>query len=242
MHTGNNFECHIIVVRIFSKLFRKDAHHVTTDYDVTDVMDELVAKMNTYSPVWAFFGLKKDNEEDDDSVICRLCRAIILVQRGNTSNLFSHLKVHHEKEHALIEKSKKKKTSAANKEDSHDTGKQITLGEAIERTKSYTHGSHQWKEVTESFAHFMPKEMIPINTVEKPGFRSMVRKLDPRYEVPSRKYFSKTALPLLYAETHERVTKELQEAEYYSVTKDLWSSDGKLEPYLAVMVHYINKE
>ena len=67
----------------------------------------------------------------------------------------------------------------------------------------------------------MAKEMIPINTVEKPGFRSMVRKLDPRYEVPSRKYFSKTVLPSFYAVTRERVTKELQEAEYYSVITDL---------------------
>ena len=179
MHTGNNFEYHIIIVRILSKLFRKHAHHVTTDYDVTDAMDELVAKKNTYSPMWAFFGLKKYNEEDDDCVICHLCRAIILVRRGNASNLFSHLKVHHKKEHASIEKSKKKKTSAANKEDSHDSGKQITLDEAIERTKPFTHGSHQWKEITESVMRFMAKEMILINTVKKPGFRSMVRKMDP---------------------------------------------------------------
>ena len=88
----------------------------------------------------------------------------------------------------------------------------------------------------------MAKEMIAINTVEKPGFRSMVRKLDPRYEVPSRKYLTKIALPSLYAEIRERVTNKLQEAEYYSVTTDLWSSTGKLEPYLAVTVHYINKE
>ena len=59
----------------------------------------------------------------------------------------------------------------------------------------------------------MAKEMIPINTVKKPGFRSMMKKLDPRYEVPSRKYIIKTVLPSLYAETCERVTKELQEAE-----------------------------
>jgi len=31
----------------------------------------------------------------------------------------------------------------------------------------------------------MAKEMIPISTVEKAGFTKMVRKLDPRYEVPS---------------------------------------------------------
>ena len=88
----------------------------------------------------------------------------------------------------------------------------------------------------------MVKEMIPISTVEKPGIFSMVKKLDPRYDVPSRQYFSKTAQPLLYAETHDRVTKELQEAEYYSVTTDMWSFTGKLKPYLAVTVHYINKE
>ena len=72
----------------------------------------------------------------------------------------------------------------------------------------YTRGSHRWKEITESFVHFMVKEMIPINTVEKPGFCSMVRSEEagPRYE-PSRKYFSKTALPSLYAEIHERVSK-----------------------------------
>ena len=49
-------------------------------------------------------------------------------------------------------------------------------------------------------------------------------------------------LPTIYAETHKRVTKELQEAEYYSGTTDLWSSTGKLEPYLAAIVRYINKE
>ena len=38
------------------------------------------------------------------------------------------------------------------------------------------------------------------------------------------------------------MTKELQEAEYYSVTTDLWSSASKLELYLAITVHYINRE
>ena len=64
------------------------------------------------------------------------------------------------------------------------------LGEATERTKPYTCGSQCWKAITESVMHFMAKEMIPISTVEKPGFLSMVMKLDPQYEVPSRKHYS----------------------------------------------------
>ena len=126
-----------------------------------------MAKKNTYSPVWAFFRLRKDHEDDDDSVICRLCRAAVLARGGNTSNLFSHLKIHHAKEHASIKKSKKKNKSAAYKEDSHNSGKQITPGIAIERTKPHTRGSHRWKEITESVMHFMAKEMISINTVER---------------------------------------------------------------------------
>ena len=57
--------------------------------------------------------------------------------------------------------------------------------------------------------------------------------------VPSRKYFTKTTLPSLYAETHNKLIKDLQEVEYYSPTTDLFS---KIELYVAVIVHYINKE
>ena len=36
-------------------------------------MEELVAKKNTYSPVWAFFGLKKDHEDDDSVTSMSSC-------------------------------------------------------------------------------------------------------------------------------------------------------------------------
>jgi len=52
-------------------------------------MEELVPKKNTHSPIWAFFGLKKDHEDNDETVIY----AIILARGGNTTNLFSHLKI-----------------------------------------------------------------------------------------------------------------------------------------------------
>ena len=82
-------------------------------------MEELVAKKNTHSPVWAFFGLNKDQEDDDESVVCHLWQSIVLVRGGNTPNLFSHLKIQHAKEYASIENGKKKSKSAANKEDNN---------------------------------------------------------------------------------------------------------------------------
>ena len=142
----------------------------------------------------------------------------------------------------MIEKEKKKAKTTVDKEETGDSGKQKNPTKSIERTKLYLRGSQQWKEITGSIVYFLAKEMVPISTVEKPGFTNMLRKLDPKYKVPSRKYFTKTALPSLYTETRDKLVKDPQEVEYYSLTTDLWSSTGKIEPYLAVTVHYINKE
>ena len=166
-------------------------------------------KKNTYSAVWTIFGLKKTQKEDDKSVVCHLCQSVVLARGRNTSNLFSHLKIHHAKKCTSIEKGEKKAKTTVDKKETGDSGNQITLVESIKRTKLYPRGSQRWKEITGSVVYFLAKEMVPISTVEKPGFTNMLRKVDPRYEVTSRKYFTKTALPSFYAETHDKLIKDL---------------------------------
>ena len=43
------------------------------------------------------------------------------------------------------------------------------------------------------------------NTVEKQGFKKLVATFDSRYELPSRTYFSRTALPELYSNMTDKV-------------------------------------
>ena len=45
----------------------------------------------------------------------------------------------------------------------------------------------------------------PMFTVEKPGFRKLLGDFDPRYKLPSRKYFSETAIPRLYSSLRDKV-------------------------------------
>ena len=55
---------------------------------------------------------------------------------------------------------------------------------------------------------YIAKDTVPIYTVEKPGFINMVKVFDPRYELPSRKYFSK--LPCLsYIIAHDETMHSL---------------------------------
>ncbi|KAK1904230.1 Zinc finger BED domain containing protein 1 [Dissostichus eleginoides] len=69
----------------------------------------------------------------------------------------------------------------------------------------------------------------------------MIKVLDPRYVLPSRKFFSEVALPQLYNSTRQRVAKELEEVSFYSATTDLWSS-RTMQPYMSLTVHFINND
>ncbi|KAL6465735.1 hypothetical protein MHYP_G00258680 [Metynnis hypsauchen] len=65
--------------------------------------------------------------------------------------------------------------------------------------------------------------MMPFTTVENVGFRKMMSVIDPKYELPGRRYFSHTAIPKLYGEVRERVEEQLKSASYFATTADLWS-------------------
>ena len=47
-------------------------------------------------------------------------------------------------------------------------------------------------------------------------------------------------MPSLYNNIRDEVAAEISNVEYYSVTTDLWSSEG-LKPYLSYTIHYIDQ-
>jgi len=66
---------------------------------------ELVARKNSTSPVWSYFGLEKDSNgriNSEDVAVCRKCYQHVRAKGGNTSNLLSHLRIHHPTIHGLV--------------------------------------------------------------------------------------------------------------------------------------------
>ena len=80
--------------------------------------------------------------------------------------------------------------------------------------------------------------MSPVYNVEKEGFANLLKQFDPQYELPSRKYFSKTAIPKLYESTRESVLRNIKNL---SATTDMWSSING-DPYMSYTIHYITEE
>ena len=116
---------------------------------------------------------------------------------------------------------KRKSQKKKKQEGTSQKAKQLTLPAAVERKTPYKKGSKRSQEITNTITEFTAKEMMPVNVVERPGFKNLLRKLDNRYQLPSRKYFSKAAIPAMYADHRGKIAESLKCAEYYSITTDM---------------------
>lgn len=203
---------------------------------------KLLPKANAKSAVWNYFGFKPGPDGkplDESSATCRICSRSYSAKGGNTSNLFSHLELKHGKEYAEA-KAASSGTSARAARSKDRQQQQPTISDAITAVQKYSRGSRKWQQLTDSVTHCLAKDMLPIYTVEKPGFRRMLATFDPRYELPGRKYFSQTAIPALYNTVRKNVLTEVQQqAKFFASTSDMWSSRTMM-PYMSYTIHFID--
>ena len=79
-------------------------------------------------------------------------------------------------------------------------------------------------------------------TLERSGFKHIVAKLNPYYEIPSMKHFSKYELRKLYNPVRESIVKpKLMQAEHFSAATDLWTSSAMV-PFMSLTVHFVDNE
>ena len=64
--------------------------------------------------------------------------------------------------------------------------------------KKNTKYIHQAKELNRAVTYYLAKDAVPLSTADKPGFRHMVLKLNPRYQLPSRKHLSEQEITQLF--------------------------------------------
>ena len=155
-----------------------------------------------------------------------------MAKRSNTTNLFSHLEEHHPDSYVEIGPS----TSAA-----RPKSKQPSLTECLSRSKPYDASSKRAKDITHAVTVYLAKDMQPFYTVEREGFRQLLKVLDPKYQLPSRRHFVDVQLPRLFSEIRDKVLTELKDVQYYAGTTDLWTSVAN-HPYLSFTVHFIDQQ
>ena len=196
----------------------------------------LVEKSGTKSLIWKHFGLLSDQEGkgmQPENPVCRICHNRVRAKTGNTSNLLSHLRNKHARHYrelrAQMEERAVKPQSLS----------QPTLASVVVRSQLYDRSGRRWIQLTDAITNWIAEDGLPLYSVEKSGFKKLIAVFDPRYEIPSRNYFSRTGIPALYASTRDKVAQEIQAAKYFSATTDMWSSVG-MKPYISFTVHFLD--
>ncbi|CAM4608395.1 unnamed protein product [Leuciscus chuanchicus] len=218
----------------------KDTRQLSQEKAISNLQNNLPAVLVTLAEE---ADIKKDSvarrpdesgqPRDPTEVVCKICSCVIRAKDGQTTNLHDHLRVRHPAEYATLpaRAGPSKKASQG----------QPTITGAFAKSTKYKTDSDRWRQLTDAVTRFLAKEMVLFNTVEKPSFKAMLHTFDKQYELPGRKYFSKTAIPNLFNEVRSSITKELGDLEYLALTTDMRSSCNMM-PYMSVTVHYVNKE
>ena len=87
----------------------------------------------------------------------------------------------------------------------------------------------------------MALDCQPVSIVEDIGFNGFVKAIEPRYTIPSRKYFSETLIPRI----HDGVNAELMKRVHspgvtaYSFTCDIWNTSTAGLSLLSLTAHWV---
>lgn len=82
------------------------------------------------------------------------------------------------------------------------------------------------------------RDDLPLNTVEKSGFKYLMKTIAPLYKCPCRKSITKY-LDQNYETIKLKLKTNLKNQDFYSLTTDIWTESHTTKLYLVVTVHYI---
>ena len=94
---------------------------------------------------------------------------------------------------------------------------------------------------SEAIANFLIKDMLPVSTVEDPGFKSLIQTLDCNYKPPDEDYFQKYIHGVKYNILRQKVMDLVSKASHASVCPEVWIHADSSR-YLTLRLQYIDKE
>ena len=193
------------------------------------------------SAVWAYFTVSR---EDTRIAVCNTCKVEVMrggcrVKSFNTINLMSHLKNRHPEVHKQCQEANVASKQAKTKTATAAVGSPIQ--QALDKTKKFAKDSAKAKSITNKVMEMIALDNQPFSIVEDRGFRQLIEHIEPRYSLPSRRYFSDVSLPALYEVVATHIHKMLDSSvNDISFTTDIWSSDVSQMSMLSLTAQWID--
>ena len=112
--------------------------------------------------------------------------------------------------------------------------RQLILAETEHLHKPWDINDQRAKLIHVKIGEMIARDCQAYSLVEDAEFTLLVHVLEPRYHIPSHKYFCKTVIPGIVNTIESKVKAKLQGTNYISFTTDIWSSEVNSDSLLSL--------
>ena len=201
------------------------------------------------SPLWEHFTI---NSTDQSKVTCNQCGQS--VSRGgnsqvsfNTTNLLTHLRRHHSAILKQVQDAQAQQKAACSSTATVGacSVKQPTVTQSFERAKVWDINDTRAVRVNRLVAEFIASDDMPFQLASSAAFARLLHSLEPRYKLPSEKYFRTSLIPEIYEAMVTKVANSMSlesGVQFMSFTTDAWTTPQCTESILSLTGHWIDAD
>ena len=177
--------------------------------------------------------------------MCQLCQTVISRGGGSskfytTSALNNHLSYKHPEEFKQVKQTASVASSPSSATPQRSGQDQPTLSEVLGKRKPWTINSAEAQKVHQAIGKMIAVDIQPYSIAEDDGFKSLMSLLEPRYVLPSRKYFTEKVIPEMYDAVMVRVQVDVDEAKFISFTADTWTAQSTTTSFMSLTAQWID--
>ena len=121
---------------------------------------------------------------------------------------------------------------------SSTSSKQLTLAETTDRVRVWATNDSRAIRVTRKIGEMIAIDCQPLSIVSDPGFSRLMNTVEPRYQLPSRKYVTDKVIPEIASDVKVKVNNHMKDAHWLSFTSDIWSTEVSNDSLLSLMAHW----
>ncbi|XP_077137383.1 uncharacterized protein LOC143796439 [Ranitomeya variabilis] len=119
---------------------------------------------------------------------------------------------------------------------------QLTLEETLVRKRKYSSSHPRTQGLNAHIARLISLEMMPYRLVESKAFKDLMAYAVPCYDLHSRHFFARKAIPALHQHVKDRIVHALRQSVSGKVhlTTDAWTSRNGQGRYVSITAHWVN--
>ncbi|XP_065654812.1 zinc finger BED domain-containing protein 4-like [Hydra vulgaris] len=119
--------------------------------------------------------------------------------------------------------------------------KQPTIHQVFAKTRPLTFTDTKAIKITRLIAGMICTDNQPVSIVKNLGFNRLLQFLEPRYTIPSKKYFSTIEILSIYQKGPSKIQFLAKKAYHVSITTDMCSSTTNVD-YMSLTAHFLTED